>query len=228
MPNYFYTDINGQKQGPINGQQLQELAMQGIIGPHTLMATDTGHRGVAGQIPGLFVSVPPPVPKQVFCTNCGHTVSEQAVGCMSCGLRPTGHRIFCRQCGSTINPGPGQVVCRNCGAEIPSDRGGTKSKVVAGLLGIFLGGFGAHKFYVGSWGWGLVFLLIPPFCLLFSSFVTAISGGLLVPLTFPLLLIVPVPAIIGFVEGIMFFIMSEESFKMRYSYGTWYRSAFRW
>ena len=36
---------------------------------------------------------------------------------------------------------------------------GLKSKPVATLLGIFLGGFGAHKFYMGSWGWGIVYLL---------------------------------------------------------------------
>lgn len=32
----------------------------------------------------------------------------------------------------------------------------TKSKVVAGLLGILLGGIGAHKFYLGRWGMGLI------------------------------------------------------------------------
>ena len=34
-----------------------------------------------------------------------------------------------------------------------------KNKAVTTLLTIFLGGFGAHKFYVGSWGWGIVYLL---------------------------------------------------------------------
>ena len=37
--------------------------------------------------------------------------------------------------------------------------GGTKSKAAATLWGAFLGGFGAHKFYMGSWGWGIVYLL---------------------------------------------------------------------
>ena len=31
----------------------------------------------------------------------------------------------------------------------------TKSKVAAGLLGIFLGSLGIHKFYLGGWGWEL-------------------------------------------------------------------------
>ena len=53
MPNYFYLDVNGQKQGPVNDQQLQALATRGIITPDTPLATDTGHEGKAGQIPGL-------------------------------------------------------------------------------------------------------------------------------------------------------------------------------
>lgn len=35
----------------------------------------------------------------------------------------------------------------------------SKSKAAATLWCIFLGGFGAHKFYMGSWGWGIVYLL---------------------------------------------------------------------
>ena len=50
---YFYIDANGQKQGPINDQQLQTLVARGIITPHTPMETDTGYKGMAGQIPGL-------------------------------------------------------------------------------------------------------------------------------------------------------------------------------
>jgi TM2 domain-containing membrane protein YozV len=36
---------------------------------------------------------------------------------------------------------------------------GSKSKAAAILWGAFLGGFGAHKFYMGSWGWGIIYLL---------------------------------------------------------------------
>jgi len=37
---------------------------------------------------------------------------------------------------------------------------GPKSKVVAGLLGIFLGAFGIHRFYLGYTGIGLLMLLL--------------------------------------------------------------------
>ena len=53
MPNYFYTDANGQRRGPVNDQQLQSLVTQGIITAHTSLETDGGHKGTAGQIPGL-------------------------------------------------------------------------------------------------------------------------------------------------------------------------------
>ncbi len=53
MPNYFYIDANGQKQGPIDDQQLQMLAAQGMITPETVLETDTGHKGLAGQVLGL-------------------------------------------------------------------------------------------------------------------------------------------------------------------------------
>ncbi|MCD9549490.1 NINE protein [Photobacterium carnosum] len=35
-----------------------------------------------------------------------------------------------------------------------------KNKITACLLAFFLGGFGAHKFYMGSWGWGIIYILL--------------------------------------------------------------------
>jgi len=62
MANYFYIDANGQKRGPLNGSQLQALATRGDITPTTPLETDTGHQGVAGQIPGLKFKSPEPPP----------------------------------------------------------------------------------------------------------------------------------------------------------------------
>lgn len=38
---------------------------------------------------------------------------------------------------------------------------GTKQKnhLVAGIFAFLLGGFGAHKFYNGSWGWGIIYII---------------------------------------------------------------------
>ena len=126
MPNFFYYDANGQKQGLINDEQLKALAAQGLITPTTPLETEGGHKGTAGQIRGLFAPAPPstaqpaqatpvsPPPVNVFCTNCGNSVSAQAIACMSCGASPTGHKKFCRQCGVGLNPE--QIVCTKCGA----------------------------------------------------------------------------------------------------------------
>jgi len=254
MPNYFYADVDGQKQGPVDEQQLQELIDQGIINPNTRLVTDTGHKGLAGQIPGLSfhsaVSDPfeqtaqalpvPPPQKQMFCTNCGSSVSEQAVACMSCGARPIGHRKFCRQCAAALNPE--QVVCVKCGASIStggmfqtvtskvrSVGGGTpgaKSKVTAGLLAILLGGFGVHKFYMGSWGWGLLYLANLFLFLPIAIFLAAITVGLLSPLVMLSGLIASAQGIVGLIEGIIYLTTSDENFAAKYPPET--QSAFRW
>lgn len=62
MANFFYTDANGQKQGPITDQQLKALAAKGIVTPNTPLETDSGHKGVAGQIPGLQFNTTSPSP----------------------------------------------------------------------------------------------------------------------------------------------------------------------
>ena len=60
MANYFYTDENGQKYS-LTEQRLQTLVDRGVITPNTPLETDTGHTGLAGQIPGLnFDNVAPP------------------------------------------------------------------------------------------------------------------------------------------------------------------------
>jgi len=71
---------------------------------------------------------------------------------------------------------------------------GGKNKVVAGVLGILLGGLGIHHFYLGSYGAGLV-------CLLASC---ALGLG----------------ALIGLVEGIMLLIMPDGEFDARYNQRT--------
>jgi hypothetical protein len=51
---YFYNDVNGKRQGQFNVQQLQVQVSQRVITPTTLMEMDTGQRGLAWQISGLF------------------------------------------------------------------------------------------------------------------------------------------------------------------------------
>ena len=66
----------------------------------------------------------------------------------------------------------------------------SKNKTTAGLLGIFLGGFGAHKFYLGKTGMGILYLL---FCWTY------------------------IPGIIGLIEGIVYLSKSDAEFARDYS-----------
>jgi hypothetical protein len=64
-----------------------------------------------------------------------------------------------------------------------------KSKIAAGLLGIFLGGIGIHKFYMGKVGMGILYLL---FCW---------TG---------------IPALVGFIEGIIYLASNEHNFCIKH------------
>lgn len=55
---------------------------------------------------------------------------------------------------------------------------GKRSNVVAGIFALLLGPFGAHKFYNGSWGWGIVFIVctVLGMCIGITLFFTIISA----------------------------------------------------
>lgn len=72
-----------------------------------------------------------------------------------------------------------------------------KSRITAGLLAIFFGGFGIHKFYLGYKNTGIIHLI------------AAIPGTLLV---IPAAII----CIIGLIEGIIYLTMSDEDFYRTY------------
>ncbi len=67
--------------------------------------------------------------------------------------------MFCAKCGKEINDEA--VVCVNCGCTVkPVYTKGEKTFVAALLLCLFLGGFGAHRFYVGKTGTAILQLLL--------------------------------------------------------------------
>lgn len=95
-----------------------------------------------------------------FCESCGKAIKEKAELCPYCGVRATRF-----------------------------SRVTDKSKTTAGVLALFLGGIGAHKFYLGKSGTGVIYLLC---CWTF------------------------IPALIAVFEGISLLTMSEESFATKY------------
>ncbi len=103
-----------------------------------------------------------------FCSECAAVIKAKAEICPKCGVRQ-----------------PGMSAPLNLGAVAPNG----KSRIVAALLAFLLGGFGAHKFYLGQTGLGIVYLIF---------FWTAI------------------PALIAVIEFILLLLMSDEVFNQKY------------
>lgn len=85
----------------------------------------------------------------MYCRNCGKEIADNAAVCVGCGVAVGQGANFCPNCGAPS--APGAMVCTQCGVAFaqPIPAGAQKSKMVAGLLGIFLGGLGIHNFYLG-------------------------------------------------------------------------------
>lgn len=86
-----------------------------------------------------------------FCRNCGSSYqTDDAVICVKCGCPKGQGNNFCPNCGKPVPQT--STVCLNCGVSLMPDANtnpNAKSKMAAGLLGIFLGSFGVHNFYLG-------------------------------------------------------------------------------
>ena len=99
----------------------------------------------------------------------------------------TNNMTPCRGCGKEIHKTA--ATCPHCGAPQRTNR--YKSKTAAGVLAIFLGGLGIHRFYLGQW-WGIIYLL------LFWTWI---------------------PGLIALTEGIVFLATNNEKWDKKYNEG---------
>jgi len=126
------------------------------------------------------------------CPQCGAPIDPGATECKFCG-----EKIVTQQMSQTVNtsqaqPQP-QVIIQQAAPQPVYVTGinpawPIKSKTAAGVLGILLGGIGAHKFYMGKIGMGVLYLL---FCW---------TG---------------IPEVVGFIEGIMYLCSNDENFQLK-------------
>ena len=83
------------------------------------------------------------------------------------------NEVFCRSCGKPIRRNA--EICPNCGVRQFTLKP-RKDRTLAVILALFLGGLGAHKFYMRKTGMGIIYLLlcwtlIPAFISLFEALI---------------------------------------------------------
>ena len=121
-----------------------------------------------------------------FCNQCGTALGEQDAFCPVCGSEVSVKEAHhtCASCGAAISDE--DQFCSACGAPTGNQKvyqgtvqtPGRRSKLVAGLLGIFVGAWGIHNFYLGKISLGVIQISV--------TLVTCGVGGLW-----------------GFIEGIL-------------------------
>ena len=79
----------------------------------------------------------------------------------------------------------------------------TPNRITAGLLAIFLGALGVHKFYLGYKNEGIILLAL-------------VGSGFLLSFLLVGLLWVWVPGVIGLIEGIIYLTKTDEEFERVY------------
>lgn len=126
------------------------------------------------------------------CPQCGAPIDPGAAECKFCGeklaVQQAAQQVQQPQAVYVQQPQP-QVVTQQVYMTGINPSWPVKSKIAAGLLGIFLGGIGVHKFYMGKIGMGILYLL---FCW---------TG---------------IPAIVGFIEGVIYLCSNDENFQLKH------------
>lgn len=131
------------------------------------------------------------------CPQCGAPINPDASECKFCG-----EKLVQKAVNQTMsqNPMAGQPQVQNVYIQQPQQpvmqpmytginpSWPIKNKIVAGILAILLGGIGIHKFYLGKIGMGILYV-----CFCWTG----------------------IPAIIGFIEGLLYLCSNDENFQLK-------------
>lgn len=159
-----------------------------------------------------------------YCRNCGHEVHSEAVVCVKCGFPPRKMDRFCQSCAAETKSG--QMLCTSCGIQLANEKGfviprhsvvessaNSKSKLTAGLLAIFLGQLGVHKFYLGYTTPAMVVLLCTLQMSAISFSVGMFTWGIGMMMFIPIHVLVWV---FGVIEGIRYLTKTDQEFNETY------------
>lgn len=113
---------------------------------------------------------------QKYCSACGELILIHAEICPRCGAR------------QLLPPTIESIEQTPLAHTQPT---GGRNRVIAAILAILLGGFGAHRFYFGQIWLGILYLLFS-----WTS----------------------IPSIVGIIEGILYLLMSDEDFDRKYNH----------
>jgi TM2 domain-containing membrane protein YozV len=192
-PQWYYA-IRGQQQGPTSKAELISLIRSGGLSP-------SDHVFCEGAANWVLASE---------AAELASAFAPQGLGPSGGGLAP-GIDAFCRECGAGVNRRA--IMCPKCGAPVGAEilppvatgstvpfvvdtgatrrrSGDAKSKTTAALLALLIGGLGAHHFYLGNAVLGIVYILL---CWTL------------------------IPALISFIEAIVFLTMSDDAFDAKYN-----------
>lgn len=101
---------------------------------------------------------------------------------------PKPNEQYCSSCGEIIKKAA--EICPECGVrQRPAVSSSDVDRTTAGIFALLLGGLGVHKFYLGQTTQGILYLC---FCWTF------------------------IPAIVGFIEGILYLMKTDEEFLRKY------------
>lgn len=223
----WYAHMNDEQKGPVTKSQLTQWANSGALTAETLVWKEGlenwepanvlvpelfsgASAAIGGDAGGGFAGQSDPLASERTCPFCAQSINGAAIKCPhcqsmlnnfcnNCGAQCTSNQAICLKCGSAISNAGSSEATVVYGDDYGEVYAGSYSKQTAGILALCLGGLGAHKFYHGSFGLGIIYLVF-----IFTF----------------------VPAIISFIEGIMYLTMSQQEYDQRYNLTP--PNAFKW